>query len=157
MKEDIKLIRTRHIPNERMELKKDRILYVDEEIVITQWDVINPRNDISWGMSVYYLKNGYKISKMYDKEDNFVQWYCDIIQTHINGNEYEFEDLLLDVVIKPDNSYVVMDADEFAQAIEENMITKETACVALRSFNELVRAISEGKFGELTEKLDSYL
>jgi len=157
MNENIKLIRTRHIPKEKIELKKDKVLYVDEECIISKWDVINPRNDISWGVSMYYLNRGYKISKMFDKEGNFVHWYCDIIRTHINGNEYEFEDMLLDIVIKPDGSYVVMDADEFAQAMEEDMITKEAACDALRSFNGLVRAVSDGKFDELTRKLDTYL
>lgn len=157
MNNQIKLIRTRHIPMERMELKKDRILSVDEDNIITKWDVINPRNDISWGLSAYFLKKGFKISKMYDKADNLVHWYCDITKAHIDGETYEFEDLLLDVVVKPDGSYVVMDADEFAQAIEENMISKETACEALRSFNELVGVISQGKFEELTRKLDAYL
>lgn len=142
---------------EKIELKKDRILSVDEDNIITKWDVINPRNDISWGLSVYFLKKGFKISKMYDKDDNLVHWYCDITKAHIDGEIYEFEDLLLDVVVKPDGSYVVMDADEFAQAIEEDMISKETACEALRSFNELVGAISQGKFEELTRKLDAYL
>lgn len=157
MNNQIKLIRTRHIPMEKIELKKDRILSVDEDNIITKWDVINPRNDISWGLSVYFLKKGFKISKMYDKYDNLVHWYCDITKAHIDGETYEFEDLLLDVVVKPDGSYVVMDADEFAQAIEEDMISKETACEALRSFNELVGAISQGKFEELTRKLDAYL
>lgn len=157
MNDKIKLIRTRHIPMESMELKKDRILSVDEDSIITKWEVIHPRNDISWGLSSYFIKKGFKISKMYDEENNFVHWYCDIIKAHIDGETYEFEDLLLDVIIKPDGSYVVMDADEFAQAIEEEMISKETACEALRSFNELVGAISKGEFGDLTKKLDTFL
>ena len=156
MNDRIKLIRTRHIPCERIELKKDQILYVDDELIITKWNVINPRDDISWGKSAYFLKKGYKVSKMYDKNDELVHWYCDIIKAHIDGETYEFEDLLLDVVVKPDGSYVVMDADEFAQAIEENMINTQTACEALRSFNELVSIIADEKFIELTKKLDSF-
>lgn len=156
MKDRIKLIRTRHIPCERKELKKDLILHVDDELIITKWNVLNPRDDISWGKSAYFCKKGYKVSKMYDKNDQLVHWYCDIVKAHIDNDIYEFEDLLLDVVVKPDGSYVVMDADEFAQALEENMISKETACEALRSFNELVRIVSDGKFIELTKKLDSF-
>lgn len=154
MKDCIKLVRTRHIPKERMELKKDKILYMDEEVIITQWDVINPRDDISKGLSVYFIQKGYKISKMFDKEGNLVHWYCDIVKAHIDGDVYEFEDLLLDVVVKPDGTYCVLDAEEFAQAIEEDMISKETACQALRSFNELVCTISCGNFCEITKKLD---
>ncbi len=155
MREDLKLVRTRHIPNERLELKKDEVLYLDDEILVTKWNVINPKDDFSKGVSVYHLNRGYKLSKLYDMNGNFVHWYCDIIKAHINGNEYEFEDLLLDVIVMPDgHSYKVMDADEFAQAIEEKMISVETACEALRSFNDLVTAIEEKRFFTLTKKVE---
>ena len=32
-------------------------------------------------MSCYYIKEGFKVSKFLDDNDNIVYWYCDIIET----------------------------------------------------------------------------
>lgn len=153
---DVKLIRRRHIPDEVNALDKDRILSFKDDIIITGWDCIHARKDICSGYSLYFLKKGYKVSKMLDNKGNLVRWYCDIVMPHIKDNVYEFEDLLLDVVINADGSVVVMDADEFAGAIEEGMIDKERTVYALRALDELLQLIYSGSFQKIQEQLDFF-
>lgn len=153
---NVKLIRRRHIPDEVNILDKDRILAFKDDIIITGWDCIHARKDICSGYSMYFLKKGYKVSKMLDSGGRLVRWYCDIVMPHVQDNVYEFEDLLLDVVIDADGGVVVMDADEFAKAIEEGMIDKERTVYALRALNELLGLIYSGDFQKIKEQLDFF-
>lgn len=83
---------------------------------MTKWNILKPRKDIDHGISVYYMKEGFKISKVFDAADRLVYWYCDIIETEYRPNEntYIFHDLLIDVLIYPDKHVEVVDLDEFA-------------------------------------------
>jgi hypothetical protein len=61
--ETIHLYRRRYMPDETVELKDDLILYRDDNILVTKWNILKPRKDIDHGISVYYMKDGFKISK----------------------------------------------------------------------------------------------
>ena len=99
--ETIHLYRRRYMPDETVELKDDLILYRDDNILVTKWNILKPRKDIDHGISVYYMKDGFKISKVFDANDKLVYWYCDIIETEYRPEEntYIFHDLLIDVLI----------------------------------------------------------
>lgn len=45
------LYRKRFIPDETVELKDDLILLISKDLIITSWDVLKPRRDISRGIS----------------------------------------------------------------------------------------------------------
>ena len=121
------LYRKRLIPEECVLLKDDEILVCNEDIIVTRWKALKPKKDLHHGYSCYFLKKGYKVSKLYSPDEKLVYWYCDIVKVVPNEekNEIVFEDLLLDVVIYEDGHIEVLDADELADALEQKIIPQE--------------------------------
>ena len=150
------LYRRRFIPDEMVELKDDLILSISDDLIVTSWDVLKPRMDISRGISAYYPKKGIKIIKMYDNAGKMVYWYCDIIDTEYQAdtNTYIFNDLLLDVLVYPDGQVEVLDMDEFADAMEQGILSMGLIAKAMRITDELLQIIYSGKFGEYTKPID---
>lgn len=150
------LYRKRYIPDEIIHLKDDIILVNEENLIITKWLTLHPRKDIARGISAYYIDQGIKVSKIYDKNDHIVYWYCDIIQTrkYTEKNTILFEDLLIDVILFEDGSYHIMDLNELADALELKLITQEEANYALRTLNTLLNSIYQGHFYTLQEPVN---
>lgn len=152
--------RRRYIPNETISLNKDTIYYVSDDLIVTGWRAITKRPDFSGGISAYLPKQGIKTSKLFDANGKLLYWYNDIGEVFFSGKEIKFNDLLLDVIVYPDGKVNYMDIDEFALAIEKNLITKEQELKALRSYHYLVSAIANEEFHTLTspiEELEAYL
>lgn len=99
----VKLYRKRLIPEECILLKDDHLFYQSPDILMTAWSALKPKPDLDHGISCYYLKEGFKISKFYDHQNRFMYWYCDIIshQYDKEENRYIFTDLLADVILYP--------------------------------------------------------
>jgi predicted RNA-binding protein associated with RNAse of E/G family len=146
--DEVKLYRRRFIPDEKILLKDDVIISLDEKRVVTKWNVLTKRHDFTHGSSCYFIDKGWKISKFLDENDNLVYWYCDIIETERNEeeNSYTFNDLLIDVIIHPDKRVEVVDIDEVAQALREDIISKELVIKALDRLNALLGVIYSGDF-----------
>jgi predicted RNA-binding protein associated with RNAse of E/G family len=144
----VKLYRRRFIPDEKILLKDDIIVSLDDEKVVTKWNVLTKRHDFTHGSSCYFIKNGWKISRFLDDNDNLVYWYCDIIETEYSkeDNSYTFNDLLIDVIIYPDKRVEVVDIDEVAQALREDIISKELVIKSLDRLNALLGVIYSGSF-----------
>ena len=154
------VIRKRYIPDEVITLNHDTIYYVSDDLIISGWKAIRLRPDISGGFSAYYPKLGIKTSKLFDGDENLLYWYNDISELNFNGNDINFTDLLLDLIVFPDNSIKILDLDEFAEAIEKNYITKEQEIKALRSFHTLLDYIYNNDYSKLQEpinELEKYL
>lgn len=156
--EQIRLYRKRYVPDEIVELKDDELLHRDEKIIVTRWHVLNPRQDIDHGISVYYLEEGFKISKVFDREDSLVYWYCDIIDTVYDhaAHSYTFHDLLIDILIYPDYHVEVVDLDEFADFIEQQGLPVQLSAKALRCTDNLLKYIYRGDFERLTQPISLY-
>jgi len=150
------LYRRRFIPNELIPLKDDVILKIEQDLILTKWVTLNPRKDIARGLSAFYLDQGIKVSKIYDRNDDLVYWYCDIIQVKqkTEKNTVIIEDLLIDVILNNDGSIRVMDLDELADALDQKLITQAEATHALRTTNNLLTIIAEGKFHVLQEPIN---
>lgn len=148
----MKMFRKRLIPEEWIELKGDKVIYQDENRIITQWKTLKPREDFSYGYSCYYLKEGYKVSKFIKENGELKCWYCDIITAEWKEQEVSwiFTDLLADVIIKKDGIVQVVDLDELADAFEAGMLTAEELIRALRSLNQLLFVIESGEFQNMT-------
>lgn len=151
-----KLFRKRFIPYETVYLKDDEILYCENNIIITKWNTLKPRNDISRGISCYFIDKGFKVSKIYNAKNEFVYWYCDIIDTekHLDENAYVFNDLLIDVMIYESGAVKVVDVAEIADALEDNLIDMEIAKKALRYLDDLLKIIYSGNFGTLKKYIE---
>lgn len=154
---NIQLYRRRFIPDELKLLANDKILYLDDDLIITSWTTLKPRSDFASGVSAYYRREGFKISRHYGADGNFTRWYCDIIAESINGNDIIFSDLLIDVVIFPDGTVRVVDLDEAADALEQGLITAPMLMQALRSADKLLTYIHQNKFSELTNCMADYI
>lgn len=153
---NLKLFRRRFIPEEIVELKDDKILSMDKNnnIIITKWNVLKPRNDIDHGISAYFINDGIKVSKIFNSDGNLVYWYCDIIETVHDNNTYTFNDLLIDIIIHPDGKVEVVDMDEFADVMENGILTNHTIAKALRCANSLLKDIYSGNFGKYTRYIE---
>ena len=142
----MKIYRKRYIPNEIIDISGDKVESVNENLLVTSWLPIHPRNDVAFGMSYTYLKKGWKISKFYDKDKNFLYWYCDIIDAQIKDEEYILVDLLVDIKVYPDGRYEILDEEELDEALNEGLITKEQKDEALNKLNALLETIKKGEF-----------
>lgn len=153
---NLKLFRRRFIPEEIVELKDDKILSMDKNnnIIITKWNVLKPRNDIDHGISAYFINDGIKVSKIFNSDGDLVYWYCDIIETIHDNNTYTFNDLLIDIIIHPDGKVEVVDMDEFADVMENGILTNHTIAKALRCANSLLKDIYSGNFGKYTRYIE---
>lgn len=153
------LFRRRFIPEELVHLKDDIILVLEPELIITKWNTLHPRKDIARGVSAYYLDQGFKVSKVFDKQDRLVYWYCDIIQSKkdTEKNTVIIEDLLIDLILYEDGSMRIMDLEELADAVEQKLITQAEANYALRRLNALLQIIYSGQFNTLQEPVNKAL
>lgn len=152
------LYRKRIIPDECIALKDDEILYIDDEIIVTKWNVLNPRTDFTHGYSCYFLNKNIKVSKFLKENGNLHYWYCDIIEHSYdaNTNSYTFTDLLADVIIYPDGKLRVVDLDEIAVALERKLLSERELEVALRTLDSLLNMIYEGDFDYLKSKVEQF-
>ncbi len=155
---NLKLYRRRFIPDELKWLKDDEILRFDDELLVTRWNSLRPRQDFSGGLSVFFLKEGWKVTKIFDTEGNVLYWYCDIIDIILNEeeNSITYEDLLFDVVVSTNGRSKVLDCDEAAQAFEDGLITKEQLVHALKAMHELLEVIYHSRFDRLQAIVNSY-
>ncbi len=149
-----KLYRKRFIPMETLELKDDVLVYEDSDILITKWNVFRPKAAFSHGISCYFLKEGYKVSKFLNDAEELVYYYCDIIETTKEENSYIFTDLLADVIIYPNGFVKVVDLAELADARDEGLIIEDVVKTALRRLESLLTIIYDGKLSVLTKHLE---
>ncbi|MBP5732887.1 MAG: DUF402 domain-containing protein [Lachnospiraceae bacterium] len=154
--ESLKLYRKRIIPQECKFLQDDKIVRRDDEMIVTTWDTLNPKMEFSHGCSIYYLKQGIKVSKFYRHDNSLLYWYCDIVDYDFDeANEtLTVTDLLADVIIFPDGHMKVVDLDEMADALDEGLITPAMLSEALRRLNELLTVIYRDKFEKLQSPLE---
>ncbi len=152
------LYRRRLIQEECVLLKDDRLLYRDDQLIVTAWNTLKPRKDIHHGCSCYYLDENIKVSRFYNAENVLLYWYCDIVEyDHDETTDtYVVTDLLADVIIYPDGFVKVVDIDELATAKEAGLLSDESLKTALLSLNKLLQTIYDGGFDKLQEPLERY-
>lgn len=153
----LQIYRRRIIPPECILLKGDEIIKADDEIIITKWNTIRPKNDFSHGCSCYFLKQGIKVSKFYRPDNSLLYWYCDIVDYALDSSENTLivTDLLADVIVYPNGSMKVMDLDELAVALDKGLISSSLMSLCLKRLNALLTLIYRDKFDRLQTYLDS--
>lgn len=153
------LYRNRLIPKESIRLDHDSILFCSQEQIITSWQALHPRPNLAYGYSLYLPGQGFKISRFYGHDHQFLYWYCDIIESryHPEENAWYFTDLLVDVVIEPDGFVKVLDLDELNTAYNNKLITLTQFQAAISQLHNLLQLIYDKKFPALTEPLSAYV
>ncbi len=153
------LYRKRFIPDECVELKDDIILKRTDSMIITKWNTLKKRGDISGGYSCYYFDRGYKVSKFLKEDGSLYCWYCDIITYEYNkeANSLLVIDLLADVKIFPDGRIKVVDLDELSEAFEKRLIDETLLKKSLLSLNRLLTEIYDSGIAPLSEPIEQLL
>lgn len=156
MAHDPVLYRKRLIPDECVRLDDDKVIYRDDDIIVTKWKALHPKPRLDHGYSCYFLKRNYKVSKFLFSDDSLIYWYCDIIDyTHDEADDsYVFRDLLADVIVFPDGFVKVIDLDEFEEALDRSLITETDVRMALKTLDNLLRTIYDGRFSELQDEIE---
>ena len=149
------LYRKRIIPEEKILLKDDVILSCSDEMIITKWNTLKPREDFHHGYSIYYLKEGYKVSKFCKKDGSLKYWYCDIVEYEHDpaSNEMVVCDLLVDVIVYPDGGFKVVDIDELVEALDKDLISLDTLKSSLLKLNKLLEILYSGQFDKLKKPI----
>ena len=155
---ELQIYRKRLIPEECVLLKDDILLYRDPEVIITKWNTLHPKKTLHHGYSCYFLDRGFKVSKFYDHDNQLISWYCDIVNYSYDQAEdtYVVTDLLVDVIVYPDGFVRVVDLDELADAVRDNLLTKEEMQLALRRTDKLLSLIYKGAFAKLQQYIEKY-
>ena len=150
-----KLFRRRLIPNECVELKNDIILYSDDDILVTKWNTLKPRDDFHHGYSCYFWREGLKVSQFLREDDSLFYWYCDIITCDYNAtdNSLTVIDLLADVTVDETGHMNVLDLDELCEAKEKDMISEAQFFLSVKQLGNLISVIQSGNFNKYTDIL----
>jgi len=162
MNTNLQLFRKRHIPEECIPLKNDSVLFLDASRMVTAWNVLKPRSDFASGISLFDFEKHWKITRVAKADGSLYHWYCDIMKVHISEDKetdtstYLMEDLLIDIVIEPDDSVHVLDLDEAAEAFEKGLISGADLTLALNAADALLRVIRNGEFANYQEIIETY-
>lgn len=147
----MKIFRKRYIPDEIVDISADEVVFKTDDLIVTKWLPIKPRKDISKGISYTMLNKGWKISKFFDKNDEFMYWYCDIIEHTFDGENYILIDLLVDLKVYPDGTYEILDLEELDEALQNGIITLNQKEDALNKLNALLEIVKNGEFPPIKE------
>lgn len=144
----INIFRKRYIPDEIIDISSDTVLHCDDTLLVTSWEAIKRRKDIGYGISYAFLQDGYKISKVFDNDKNFIYWYIDIIRVIIDKstNTYTLIDLLVDVKVMPDNKVSILDLDELSECMKNGVIQVSEMIEAIEKLNKVLQLIYDDKF-----------
>lgn len=91
----------------------------------------------------YYDNRWYNILEAHDREDDHLKgWYCNVSRpARFSDGQIAYVDLALDLLVYPDDQFVVLDEDEFT-ALALNAETREEALAGLDALIALVQAKS---------------
>ncbi|MFO7990826.1 MAG: DUF402 domain-containing protein [Thermoplasmata archaeon] len=142
---------TYHRPGKDTRMWKQELLADEKDMIVSAFtfrlkkpfspfDIILIENGFS-GIMFDLMNEWYNVVKVFDENDEFVGYYTDIRTPPERTNKgYRAEDLFLDLWIYPDNSYHILDEDEF----EESNISESKKEMALDTLDKLKEMI-EGK------------
>ncbi len=136
---------------------QQNLLYEDGDIIVTAQRIKPSSPIVIDGVTVLgdnftavwfvFADRWYDIGKIYNLEDQFTGYYCDIIlpmkrtETH-----FEITDLFLDLWVSPDGRYQIQDEEEFDAAIQHNWIHTDLANQARKTLQDLIAEIESGAF-----------
>ncbi len=153
--ETIELIYKR-LPN-RVHHFPQNLLYEDDDVIVTTQRIKPSSPIVIDGATVLgdnyravwfvFANRWYDIGKIYNLDEHFTGYYCDIILPMTRTDtHFEITDLFLDLWVSPDGSYQVEDEDEFESAIAHGWIQTDLANQARNALQDLIAEIESGAF-----------
>jgi hypothetical protein len=107
-----------------------------------------PFGEVIGSVNKYLFYDQYfSIMEIHATTGNLLGFYVDLTTPvrKVDG-EYYLTDLILDLWIFPNLTYRVLDEDEWQQAIQAGLVSKEIQNTVLKTLKELRREIRLGKF-----------
>ena len=96
-------------------------------------------------------KHGWWLSVMFTETGRLQQYYFDVAQNNnICGEDSTFDDLLLDIVVRPDGAVKLLDADEMEEAFIHGAVTQSEYELAWKTAKNLMNALPL-RIGELEQ------
>lgn len=103
-----------------------------------------------WAIWFIFLNKWFDIGKVYDRSKRWLGYYCDIVKPvtrlRTGPRTTVITDLFLDVWIRPDKTYYVLDEDEFANALHNSIISRNVARQARAQLRSLTNKIDHNMF-----------
>lgn len=104
-----------------------------------------------WAVWFLFKDRPYDVGRFYRPDGTWTGFYCDVLEpVRWQGSDPKtlepIVDLFLDLWIAPDGRYLILDEDEFEEAIAQSRITQEQAAHARRVLEELVESTRQGDF-----------
>ena len=136
---------------------QQELLHEDKSVIVTT-QRLKPSNPITIdgnrvlgdGFTVVWFVFAdlwYDVGKIYNLENAFTGYYCDIIMPMRRAeNHFEITDLFLDLWVSPDGSHQIQDEDEFDEAIANNWIELDLADEARKALQNLISEVESGAF-----------
>jgi predicted RNA-binding protein associated with RNAse of E/G family len=85
----------------------------------------------------YFSDRWYNIFEIHDRQDNHLKaWYCNVcLPAEISETQIDCVDLALDLLVFPDGQQLVLDEDEFADLVIDD-VTRDRARQALAELQQ---------------------
>ena len=154
----------RRLPNDVRQLPgvlrqvSDARLVIESPIVVERPQRVFGRVIADSGfLAIWFLYRNrwYDLGKFYDGQRNLVGYYCDIIKPlnkllRTPGKTNRITDLFLDLWITPEGDYVVLDEDEFEEALEHGYLSQNLADQARKQMDSLIQKVNARRFPPLS-------
>lgn len=99
-------------------------------------------------IETFYRDGWYNVFRIGDAEGNLKGFYMNVTKPpRIEDGFIDWEDLALDIWVRPDGSYIILDEDEFHD-LDLDGDTREKAMIALNEMIGMIRN-RDGPLGEL--------
>ena len=96
----------------------------------------------SW-LTLFPQNQSYVVTAMFNNNNEIVQWYIDICRDigFTDRGIPWYDDLYLDIIISSDNNISLIDEDDLALALKQNIIKQEDFDFAYQEANKLLKQL----------------
>lgn len=114
-------------------------------------------NDNYKWLEFYDYNKKYRLTAMYNENNEIIEWYFDIVRKigKENGTPYE-DDLYLDVVVTTTGDIILLDEDELKKAFDRFEVNKSDYDMAYNEAKKLIELLEDNK-DKLKVFTDKYL
>jgi predicted RNA-binding protein associated with RNAse of E/G family len=117
------------------------LYYADEEVIGAGYPVV-------WFL---FQNQPFDVGRFYRPDGTWTGYYVDILEpVRWDGSDPHtlrpIVDLFLDLWIAPDGGYIILDEDEFQDAVDQKYLSPAQSTHALTVLGRLVTAVEDGRF-----------
>ena len=98
-------------------------------------------------LEYYWLDHWYNVFRFAEPDGRLRNYYCNVnLPPTFDGDTLSYVDLDLDILVQPDFSYQILDADDFERNAQRYAYPPEVEANARRAVDELVGMIETREF-----------